>query len=453
MIVRCPNCKVQGSTDDSFTGRTVKCSQCGTAFVLTPYTEDSLQATIPSNTSASSDNQQTVTEIQRTNDHSDEQSIPVFCAQCGTDIPTRAIYCQQCGSPVQEAKGNVPEGSNLPNAYSPQVINASSNEVKGSSANRFLGISSIVLGALGFCTVGVSAIIGLIFGLIVLKSRDNNESDRKAALIGTSISGSFLFILIVVFAIGYFINNRIVGKWEIVAAESGISLGDRGDIIEFNSKGKLITNGHDLDYSLDGNSRIRIGVGSFTQTYVYKLSGDTITLISALGSSKPIILTKYRKLNVSSSNIIGIWEGNNNQYSTEYFNRVLFDEKCIPWDRCFSQDYQGRVLRSFDCRMKLEPTGNIQLNLKDNNTWGVYVSYTSVIDTSTYELTHDIITIVIMGKIHVELTNPSWAKHYGFASKDFPFKSVRKYMISNLTKQTMTLRNDSGRDYKLYRAQ
>lgn len=101
----------------------------------------------------------------------------MFCTKCGKDNAPGAAFCSSCGNAMQLG---APIGTPPPPAM-------------GTSG---MGIASLVLGLLGFCTFGVTALLGLVFGVVALvQGRRRPEGARADALAIAGLAASALAII------------------------------------------------------------------------------------------------------------------------------------------------------------------------------------------------------------------------------------------------------------------
>lgn len=124
-----------------------------------------------------------------------------LCPQCGAPIQNGATKCQYCGASVQAAAPASSQNTQNAQAQQPVIIvqNGTAQQVSYSDPRQFwpikskiaAGVLAILLGGLGihkfylgkvgsgilyllFCWTGIPAIIGLIEGIILLCSNDEN---------------------------------------------------------------------------------------------------------------------------------------------------------------------------------------------------------------------------------------------------------------------------------------
>jgi hypothetical protein len=105
----------------------------------------------------------------------------MFCQNCGQEVADSAETCDSCGKPLEASAGLAPR-SRVPPPTSG------------------LAIASLVLGLLGILTLGLTAILGLIFGIVSLvkigKSR-GRLGGQGLAIAGTCVSGVMMLLIFV----------------------------------------------------------------------------------------------------------------------------------------------------------------------------------------------------------------------------------------------------------------
>ena len=113
-----------------------------------------------------------------------------FCQKCGKEIHDDAVICTGCGCAVSTSK------ENFPNNTTPNT-NFSSHD---SATSDGLGITSIILGAIGIPFSLLLAITGYLFGgaglaLAIISSKKNPFSNKaKVGLILSIITLTCAFV-------------------------------------------------------------------------------------------------------------------------------------------------------------------------------------------------------------------------------------------------------------------
>lgn len=110
-----------------------------------------------------------------------------FCPKCGQEMDDDARFCSNCGHQMFDDYVD----DRIRNPY----VN---NDTNNSGS---LGILSIVLAF-------VMPIVGLILGILGLKS--NNEKERKYSKIGVILSAVFLGLIVIIYIFYFIIYGSIL---------------------------------------------------------------------------------------------------------------------------------------------------------------------------------------------------------------------------------------------------
>ena len=108
----------------------------------------------------------------------------MFCLKCGKEIDNNAMRCPYCDCPTENAAGGIET-----DMIDPSIKSANS-----------LGITSIILGALGMLWAWLLAILGWILGgvglALALVGRNKNKFAKKCkiGIILSAIALGFSFI-------------------------------------------------------------------------------------------------------------------------------------------------------------------------------------------------------------------------------------------------------------------
>lgn len=106
------------------------------------------------------------------------------CIQCGAELENEAMFCDECGAPQTVEKGKS------------VGIQKESVELKSSG----MAIVSCICGVISICTFGilfVPEILGIVFGIISLKTKNVKHGLDTAGLV-LSIVAIIIFVLLMV---------------------------------------------------------------------------------------------------------------------------------------------------------------------------------------------------------------------------------------------------------------
>lgn len=112
----------------------------------------------------------------------------MYCRSCGAQNPDGAITCSVCNKPMNGQPVMSPQPMAHGGVYPSQIKKANN-----------MAIVSLVLGILGFFSFGLTALFGVICGIIALNqiNRDDKYEGKGIAIAGTILSGvSFAFLSI-----------------------------------------------------------------------------------------------------------------------------------------------------------------------------------------------------------------------------------------------------------------
>ncbi|MHB9025277.1 MAG: DUF4190 domain-containing protein [Armatimonadota bacterium] len=123
------------------------------------------------------------------------------CPKCGAANDEGAITCSLCGETLAASPPPVsvapppPDGVSVP----PPVYAPPTQEVKTNG----LAIAALVLGILGFCTYGLTALVGLILGIVALSQIKSSEGRMTGSGLATGgiITSSVALVLIPIIAV------------------------------------------------------------------------------------------------------------------------------------------------------------------------------------------------------------------------------------------------------------
>ncbi len=126
-----------------------------------------------------------------------------MCPQCGAPAPDNAVKCEYCGAAIAPAAAPATPAATI--GTPPQVVYVNPQDVARANwpvKNKLVaGILGILLGAWGihdfylgktgagilsilFCWTGIPAIIGLVEGVMILCSNDENFQIKYKCRIG-----------------------------------------------------------------------------------------------------------------------------------------------------------------------------------------------------------------------------------------------------------------------------
>ena len=125
-----------------------------------------------------------------------------LCPQCGAPVQENAKKCEYCGAAIVEEKVEAPVNNAQPQVVYVQQPSANNERANWPIKNKIVaGILAILLGGIGvhkfylgkigqgvvyilFCWTYIPAIIGLIEGIIILCSNDENFELKYHCRIG-----------------------------------------------------------------------------------------------------------------------------------------------------------------------------------------------------------------------------------------------------------------------------
>lgn len=127
----------------------------------------------------------------------------IFCSQCGNENHEEAIFCVSCGEEIKRSANKVaPNQANI--SYKDSGKQPKRDSIKAFTS-LLVGILSIVFIFLGqsLNLVLLTAIVGLVFGLIGMKEIEDHHLDGKGlsragivlSTISLFISLSYLFLM------------------------------------------------------------------------------------------------------------------------------------------------------------------------------------------------------------------------------------------------------------------
>lgn len=96
------------------------------------------------------------------------------CGKCGAEIAEGTSFCAACGQPVNAAP----------------VAAAPVQQTSG------MAIASLVLGILGFCTGGITSLIGLILGIVSMAQISASKDKLRGS--GLAIAGIVVSVISVI---------------------------------------------------------------------------------------------------------------------------------------------------------------------------------------------------------------------------------------------------------------
>lgn len=132
--------------------------------------------------------------------------MSIYCPQCGAPVDAGKEKCEYCGAVIPSAQPKQPEP--VQQAQPQQVVYVQQQQPVDPSRNNWpiknkivAGILAILLGGIGihkfylgkvgagilfllFCWTGIPALIGLIEGVIILCSNDENFQIKYKCRIG-----------------------------------------------------------------------------------------------------------------------------------------------------------------------------------------------------------------------------------------------------------------------------
>ena len=118
------------------------------------------------------------------------------CSKCGKENPDDACFCNSCGSVLNSTPTDAPAIT-----------------VKTSG----MAIAALVLGILGFCTFGITAIPALIFGiisLVIIEKSGGRITGRGFAIAGI-VTPVFGLLSLIVLSFAGEINSGVKDNYEI----------------------------------------------------------------------------------------------------------------------------------------------------------------------------------------------------------------------------------------------
>ena len=122
----------------------------------------------------------------------------MYCSQCGAKVTPNTKYCSNCGAPIEDRSQY-----NTFNSYDNgmtyrQESNNGMQTPNDEKAGLGFGIVALV------CSF-VFPIVGLIFGIISMKRKDDNKAGRIMGIIGFVISLIQIIFTILIFVIVFII--------------------------------------------------------------------------------------------------------------------------------------------------------------------------------------------------------------------------------------------------------
>ncbi len=103
----------------------------------------------------------------------------MFCSKCNHEVSPGAKFCPECGVPVEDHEISGMGGSDS-SVFSPP-------------RNSGLAIAALICGLIGFCTIGISALVGIVLGIMALVRISKNPRQQKGmALAISGITASVL---------------------------------------------------------------------------------------------------------------------------------------------------------------------------------------------------------------------------------------------------------------------
>lgn len=136
----------------------------------------------------------------------------MFCVQCGKSNPEGAKFCAYCGAQMPTAE-ELAEAERVAAEESAAALASQASVTKETKADlplvqlptvavaearppTGLAIASLVLGILGLFTMGFTALIGLVLGIVALvrSNRSGRYESQGLAIAGIAVSGALLVL-------------------------------------------------------------------------------------------------------------------------------------------------------------------------------------------------------------------------------------------------------------------
>ena len=259
-------------------------------------------------------------------------------------------------------------------------------------------------------------------------------------------------IIVVVLLVG---KNRLVGKWEIIQSTGNNSLGDVGGTIEFSDKGTVQFGFAGCDYRWVDGEHLEFSFGIISEVMAAHLSGDTLTITD---HNSTVTFVRYVPITPSVKYLQGEWASQS--YPDHYFgssiiHNMLFADTTFPNPQAGSFMNSIGINEPFDERMDISGS-TITLFQTPNPANPYSTAETSVVTIAncSCQLLDSELMIHCAGDLnysYVDLQFGVPSNQSPRQSKDFSFAIDKKFHIVAIGRMVITLANEKGNQFKLYR--